>query len=70
MNFIMVALYSIVALFFSLIMTTLVGGCVGWTVDLVLPVVTVSLNKILQLSLSGFELGCVLGFIGGFFTKR
>ena len=70
MNFIMVALYSIVALFLSLIMTTLVGGCVGWAVDLVLPVVTVSLNKILQISLSGFELGCVLGFIGGFFTKR
>ena len=70
MNFIMVALYSIVALFFSLIMTTLVGGCVGWAVDLVLPVVTLSLNKVLQLSLSGFELGCVLGFIGGFFPKR
>ena len=70
MNFIMVALYSVTALFFSLIMTTLVGGCVGWAVDLVLPVVTVSLNKILQLSLSGFELGCVLGFIGGFFAKR
>ena len=41
MNFIMVALYSIVALFFSLIMTTLVGGCVGCAedTDAMLPVV-------------------------------
>jgi hypothetical protein len=61
------SLVSIVAsLFIAVIMGTLMGGVVGWTVDLVFPVVNQTLNQLSGLKLDAFDLGAVLGFVGGF----
>ena len=56
----------IVTLFVAVIAGTLIGGCVGWCVNLMFPVVNASLNQVTGLSLSGFEMGAVLGFLSGF----
>jgi hypothetical protein len=40
---------------------------VGWTVDLVFPFVIPTLNTVTGLSLTAFEMGAVLGFVGSFF---
>jgi hypothetical protein len=59
---------TVVALFFLLILlSTLFGGVVGWTVDLVFPFVITTLNTVTGLSLTAFEMGAVLGFVGSFF---
>jgi hypothetical protein len=65
-------LYSVgivATLFFMVIITTLVGGVVGWTVDLVFPVVNTSLNTLSGLQLDAFDMGAVLGFFGSFFRS-
>lgn len=59
---------TVAALLFAVVLlTTLIGGVVGWIVGLVFPFVIVSLNTILGLSLTAFELGAMLGFVGSFF---
>ena len=55
-------------LFLVVILGTLVGGIVGWIVGGVFPFVIVSLNTVLGLSLTGFEMGAVLGFVGSFLS--
>jgi hypothetical protein len=42
---------------------------VGWIVNLLFPFVTVTLNALLGTTLSAFEMGAVLGFVGGFFRS-
>ena len=54
-------------LFVAVILGTLVGGIVGWVVGLVFPFVIVTLNTLTGLTLTGFEMGAVLGFVGSFF---
>jgi hypothetical protein len=56
-------------LFFVVILTTLVGGIVGWCVNLLFPVVNVTLNQVSGLSLDAFDMGAVLGFVGSFFKS-
>jgi hypothetical protein len=56
-------------LFFVVILTTLVGGVVGWCVNLLFPVVNVTLNQITGLALDAFDMGAVLGFVGSFFKS-
>lgn len=55
-------------LLLAVILGTLVGGIVGWVVGAVFPFVIVSLNTVLGLQLTGFEMGAVLGFVGSFLS--
>jgi hypothetical protein len=55
--------------FFVIILGTLMGGVVGWIVNLLFPFVTVTLNALLGTTLTAFEMGAVLGFVGGFFRS-
>ena len=65
---IIAAAAGIVAMvFFVIILSTLFGGIAGWTVDLVFPFVATTLNTLIGTKLSAFEMGAVLGFVGGFF---
>jgi hypothetical protein len=54
-------------LFVAVLLGTLIGGIVGWIVGLVFPFVIVALNTLNGLTLTGFEMGAVLGFVGSFF---
>lgn len=61
---------SLVALLFvAILLSTLVGGVVGWTVDLMFPFVVTTLNTLTGLELTAFEMGAVLGFVGSFFKS-
>lgn len=60
---------AIVGTFFIIILSTLLGGLVGFVIGLVFPFVIDTLNQIAGTSLSGFGVGAVLGFIGGFFKN-
>jgi hypothetical protein len=65
---IIAAAAGIVAMvFFVIILSTLFGGIAGWTVDLVFPFVATTLNSLLGTELTAFEMGAVMGFVGGFF---
>jgi hypothetical protein len=66
MAFIFSIVTLLAGLFVSIIAGTLMGGVVGWTVNLAFPVVTDTLNQLSGLSLSAFDQGAVLGFVGGF----
>ena len=55
-------------LFLAVILGTVIGGIVGWVIGLVFPFVIVSLNTVLGLQLTGFEMGAVLGFVGSFLS--
>ena len=54
-------------LFVAVLLGTLIGGIVGWIVGLVFPFVIVTLNTLTGLTLTAFEMGAVLGFVGSFF---
>jgi hypothetical protein len=55
-------------LFVAVILSTFVGGVVGLIVGAVFPYVIASLNSVLGLSLTGFEMGAMLGFVGSFLS--
>jgi hypothetical protein len=61
------ALGIIGLLFLVIILSTLFGGIAGWTVDLVFPFVATTLNLLLGTTLTAFEMGAVMGFVGSFF---
>ena len=52
--------------FFFILLGTLLGGVAGWVVGGVFPFVTDTLREVSGLTLTNFELGAVLGFLGGF----
>lgn len=54
-------------LFVAVLLGTLIGGIVGAIVGMVFPFVIVTLNTLTGLTLTGFEMGAVLGFVGSFF---
>jgi hypothetical protein len=54
-------------LFAAVLLGTLIGGIVGWIVGMVFPFVIVTLNTMTGLTLTAFEMGAVLGFVGSFF---
>jgi hypothetical protein len=54
-------------LFVAVLLSTVIGGIVGWIVGLVFPFVIVTLNTLTGLTLTAFEMGAVLGFVGSFF---
>jgi len=62
------ALGVVALLFVAVILGTFVGGVVGWIIGGVFPYVIASLNSVLGLSLTGFEMGAVLGFVGSFLS--
>lgn len=51
------------------ILGAVVGGSVSWLTCKMFPVIPTTINTLLHTSLSGFELGLVLGFVGGFFRS-
>jgi hypothetical protein len=63
------AVSLIAILFVAMLLSTLIGGCAGWVVEAVFPFVIVTLNTLTGLSLTGFEMGAVLGFVGSFFKS-
>ena len=54
-------------LFVAVLLGTLIGGIVGWVVGMTFPFVIVTLNTLTGLTLTAFEMGAVLGFVGSFF---
>jgi hypothetical protein len=58
-----------VTLFFMIVASTLMGGFVGWCVNLVFPVVNTALNQVSGLQLDAFDMGACLGFFGSFFRS-
>ena len=58
-----------IMLFLGIIANTLVGGIVGYVVDMVFPFVTATLNQVAHTQLTAFELGATLGFFGSFFRS-
>ena len=54
-------------LFVAVLLSTLIGGIVGAIVGMVFPFVIETLNTLAGLTLTGFEMGAVLGFVGSFF---
>jgi hypothetical protein len=66
MSFIFSILSILLSLFITIIAGTLMGGVVGWTVNLAFPVVADTLNALSGLKLDAFDQGAVLGFVGGF----
>lgn len=68
MNFLIAVIAIVGILFFAVILGTLVGGVVGWIIGGIFPFVIASLNTVLGLSLTGFEMGAMLGFVGSFLS--
>jgi membrane protein YqaA with SNARE-associated domain len=67
---IIAAVAGIIGLVFvGVLLATVLGGVVGWIVGLFFPEIIASLNSIMGLSLSNFEMGAMLGFVGGFFRS-
>lgn len=67
MNQLFLATVVVVAIMFiAVILGTVMGGIVGWIVGMVFPFVIVALNSITGLTLTGFEMGAVLGFVSSF----
>jgi len=69
MTYILSIVGILVTLFIAVIASTLIGGVVGWTVNLMFPVVTQTLNQLSGLQLDAFDMGAVLGFFGSFFRS-
>lgn len=65
--FTLTALGIAALLFVVVLLGTLIGGIVGWVVGIVFPFVFVTLNTLTGLTLTPFEIGAVLGFVGSFF---
>lgn len=58
---------GVAVVFFGLILlSTIFGGIAGWVVGGVFPYVTDTIREISGLTLTNFELGAVLGFVGSF----
>ena len=67
---VIIAIAATAFLFFlGIIANTLVGGIVGWVVDIPFPFVISTLNHLAGTTLTPFELGAVLGFFGSFFKS-
>lgn len=69
MVFVLGVISLVALLFVAILLCTLVGGVVGWTVDLMFPFVVTALNTLTGLQLTAFEMGAVLGFVGSFFKS-
>jgi hypothetical protein len=69
MTYILSIVGILVTLFVAVIASTLIGGFVGWTVNLMFPVVNQTLNQLSGLQLDAFDMGAVLGFFGSFFRS-
>jgi hypothetical protein len=57
-------------IFIGVLFSTVFGGVIGWIIGWIFPFVIESLNTITGLSLTGFETGAVLGFVGSFFRSH
>jgi len=53
-------------LFVAILLSTVFGGIAGWVVGGVFPFVTDTVRGISGLTLTNFEIGAVLGFVGSF----
>lgn len=63
------AIAVVSALFFIIILSTLLGGIAGWTVGLVFTDSIAVVKSFLGVTCTNFELGAGLGFVGGFFKS-
>ena len=61
-----VAFLGIGVLFLLIILSTLMGGICGWTVGLIFTDTIAALKQFMGVDVTNFELGAMLGFVGGF----
>ena len=61
-----VALGGAALLFVAILLSTIFGGIGGWVVGGVFPFVTDTIREVTGLTLTNFEIGAVLGFVGSF----
>ncbi len=55
------------SLFLIIILSTLMGGIAGWAVGMVFTETISELKQFMGVSVTDFELGAALGFVGSFF---
>jgi hypothetical protein len=60
---------AMITAFTAIILSSLVGGIVGWTVNIAFPFIFETINGIAKTQLTAFEIGATLGFVGSFFTS-
>jgi len=53
-------------LFVAILLSTIFGGIGGWVVGGVFPYVTDTVREVTGLTLTNFELGATMGFVGSF----
>jgi hypothetical protein len=53
-------------LFVAIILSTLFGGIAGWVVGAIFPFVTDTIRDLSGTTLTNFQIGAVLGFVGSF----
>lgn len=58
-----------IVLFFVCLIGTVMGALAGWIVGLVFPETLGLLAKMLNVDAAPWQLGAILGFIGGFFRS-
>ena len=64
------AAFAATILFFvAALMGTLFGGIGAWIVGIFFPIVLSTTNELLGTSLTDFQTGALLGFVGGFFRS-
>lgn len=59
----------ILVVLLALLLTTIIGGGIGWLVGFVFPSVVNGINQIFGTELTGFQIGAILGFVSGFFSR-
>lgn len=69
MNVLIGSIAATLVVFTGVIMSTLCGGIVGWCVALVFPDVIGAIGSLIEPRLTAFEVGAVIGFVGGFFRR-
>jgi len=61
---------GVAALFFiAIILSAVFGGIAGWAVGGVFPYVTDTIRELSGVTLTNFQLGATLGFVGSFFRS-
>lgn len=69
MNAVFLVGFSVTFIVLSMLASTFFGGVAGWLVEMVFPYVITTLNTLAGTQLTGFQVGAVLGFVGGAFRS-
>ena len=64
---IIITLGTAASIAFIVCIGTFLGGCTGWIIGIFFEDTFVALKMLLGVTCTDFELGAMLGFVGGFF---